>query len=48
MNTVGRFLNATDYYGSLLYGTGMWFEGKLPSWIVQVRLHVRLERQTFF
>ena len=35
MNTVGRLLNATDYYGSLMYGTGMWFEAAMPSWIVK-------------
>ena len=36
MNTVGRLLNATEYYGSLLYGQGMWFEGAMPSWLLQV------------
>jgi hypothetical protein len=35
MNTVGRLLNATDYYGSLMYATGMWFEEKMPTWIVK-------------
>ena len=36
MNTVGRLLNATEYYGSLLYGQAMWFEGAMPSWLLQV------------
>ena len=36
MNTVGRLLNATDYYGSLLYGMAMWMEETMPSWLLEV------------
>ena len=37
-----HLLNATDYYGEVLYGTGMWFEGGNGPWTVQVSLALPL------
>ena len=38
-----HLLNATDYYGEVLYGTGMWFEGGNGPWTVQVSLALPLK-----